>query len=243
MTLPTKKTPPLANLTDYSILLYGSSGLGKTTFASQAPDVLFLATEPGTNALDCYEWAAEGKPPGVRSWKDLCCALGEVADSKHKFKSVCIDTADNAYLMCSEYVCKNRGIKGPEDQESTQSYPPITREFRRVFNRLASLDIGLITIAHAKVVKVKTPVREYHKTVPAMPGGPGDFLVGLHDIVLLAGIETKKEKDTGIITQYRYLNTKPSIEHDACDRTDRLPETLPLDYQAVQDAFVKGGKK
>ncbi len=235
MTLPTSKTPPLVNLTDYSILLYGSSGLGKTTFASQAPDVLFLATEPGTNALDCYSMQ-------IHSWEELTDALGELVNTKHKFKSVCIDTADTAYDMCSAYVCKQRGIKGPEDQDSTQSYPPITREFKRVFNRLAHLDIGLITIAHSKVVNVKTKVRNYDKTVPALPGTPGTFLVGLHDIVMLADIETRKD-EAGTVTQYRVVKTDSNIEYDACDRTNRLPETLPLSYDDVQKAFKKGAKK
>ena len=51
MPLPTAKTPAKRSLSDVSILLYGPSKIGKSTFASQAPNAIFIATEPGLNAL------------------------------------------------------------------------------------------------------------------------------------------------------------------------------------------------
>jgi hypothetical protein len=229
MTLPTKKTPPLDNLTDYSILIYGATKIGKTTFASQAPDVLFLATEPGTNALDVY-----CQP--VNSWVELCAALGELAKGDHKFRTVCIDTVDNAHAFCVEHICKAQGIKGPEERKASDIYPAINREFKRVFNRLVSLDIGVIFISHAKVVQMETPVSKYDKIVPSLPNTPGSFIVGLVDIVLLADMEATRDEE-GKVTEWRCLRSKPSTQHDAGDRTGRLPAVMPLSYDDVQEAF------
>ncbi|HOK47887.1 MAG TPA: AAA family ATPase, partial [Bryobacteraceae bacterium] len=67
MALPTKKTPPRANLGDYSILIYGPTKIGKTTLASQFPEALFLATEPGLNALEAYQIP-------ITSWDGLLAA-------------------------------------------------------------------------------------------------------------------------------------------------------------------------
>ena len=61
MPLPTAKTPPKRSLSDVSILLYGPSKIGKSTFASQAPDAIFLATEPGLNALDHSKIVWDGR--------------------------------------------------------------------------------------------------------------------------------------------------------------------------------------
>ncbi len=54
--LPTTPTPPKQNVTNYSILLYGASKCGKTSTASQADGALFLATEPGLNTLEVYQY-------------------------------------------------------------------------------------------------------------------------------------------------------------------------------------------
>ena len=64
MPSPTAKTPPKCSLSDVSILLYGPSKIGKSTFASQAPDAIFLATEPGLNALEVYQ-----QP--IRNWGEF----------------------------------------------------------------------------------------------------------------------------------------------------------------------------
>ena len=47
ITLPTQKTLPKMSLRDMTVLIYAAPKFGKSTWASQAPDALFLATEPG----------------------------------------------------------------------------------------------------------------------------------------------------------------------------------------------------
>lgn len=45
MPLPTMKTPPKCSLSDVSILVYGPSKIGKSRFASQAPDAIFASSK------------------------------------------------------------------------------------------------------------------------------------------------------------------------------------------------------
>ena len=52
--LPTQKSPPKTTLTDLTVLIYGPSKIGKSTWCSQADGALFLATEAGLNNLDVY---------------------------------------------------------------------------------------------------------------------------------------------------------------------------------------------
>lgn len=54
MLLPTEKKQPKQKLEDYSILLYGQPKIGKSTFCSQMDMPLFLATEPGLEALSVW---------------------------------------------------------------------------------------------------------------------------------------------------------------------------------------------
>jgi len=45
--LPTAKTQPKPNLADLTVLVYGQTKIGKSTFCSQSDDALFLAPSPG----------------------------------------------------------------------------------------------------------------------------------------------------------------------------------------------------
>ena len=58
--LPTTKTAPKNSLTDLTVLVYGQTKIGKTTLCSQAEGALFLATEPGLNALDVFQVPIRG---------------------------------------------------------------------------------------------------------------------------------------------------------------------------------------
>ena len=106
--LPTEKTPPKQDLADLTILVFGPSKFGKSTWASGAEGALFLATEPGLNSLDVYQ-------APVRKWEELFAACAEIAEGKHPFKTIIIDTIDNAYRLCTEYICAKFKIEHESD--------------------------------------------------------------------------------------------------------------------------------
>ena len=62
--LPTTKTQPKPSLADLTVLVYGQTKIGKSTLCSNAEGALFLATEPGLNALDVYQVP-------IQTWEDL----------------------------------------------------------------------------------------------------------------------------------------------------------------------------
>src|SRR5512146_853294 len=97
--LPTTRTAPKLNLSDLTVLVYGQTKIGKTTWCSNAEGAVFLATEPGLNSLSVYQVP-------ILTWDDLLAACAELAEGKHGFKTVIIDTVDNAYKMCADYILK-----------------------------------------------------------------------------------------------------------------------------------------
>ena len=70
MPLPTTKTPPKTNMADLTILVYGATKIGKSTWCSHADHALFLSTEPGLNSLEVYQVA-------IRSWEELLEACAQ----------------------------------------------------------------------------------------------------------------------------------------------------------------------
>ena len=227
--LPTEATKPVTELGKQTILLYGSPKLGKSSFASKAPGSLFFECEPGLNHLEVF------KVP-TYSWEAFLEACKLVAKGDHNFKTIVIDTIDNAFKMCSDYVCAKHGIEYEGDMGHGKGWALVKNEWHRVLTRLASLPYGLIMISHAIDKTIETRTGEYTKTTPSLPYRARNVVLGLVDIILFGDSIAKKDA-AGNVTIERVVRTKPHPTYEAGDRTGRLPELLPLDYEQFMKAF------
>jgi hypothetical protein len=106
--LPSVKTAPKPNLTDLTVLAYAQTKIGKSTFCSNSESAVFLATEPGLNSLEVFQVP-------IQTWDDLLEACAEIVAGKHAFKTVIIDTVDNAYKFCTDYILKKFKIEHESD--------------------------------------------------------------------------------------------------------------------------------
>jgi hypothetical protein len=227
--LPTTKTPPKMSIADLTAVVYGPAKIGKSTFCSNADKALFLATEPGLNNLDTYQ-------VDVRTWEDLLGACAELAAGNHPFKTVVIDTIDNAYKMCEEYICKKHGVDYHGDLAYGKGFSLVNNEFQRVLTKLAFMPYGLYLVSHSQEIEVDSRTGKYHRIVPTIPEKARRILLGLADVILFCDIETVMGAD-GKPTTKRVMRTKPSLAYESGDRTGRLPETIDLDYNAFLRAF------
>ena len=228
--LPTTPTAPVFDLEQALILLYGPSKIGKSTVASQANGALFLATEPGLNALNVFQVP-------IGNWEDFIKACGDIAKGDHEFKTVVLDTVDNAKSMCSSYVCSREGITHESELDYGKGWSLVSSEFRRVINKLALLPYGLILISHSRVIEVKTRTGSLTRIVPTLPDKDREFVTGLVDMILFCDIDTSTDDD-GEQVETRVIRTKPSVHFDAGDRYNRLPDTIPMNYEAIRQAFT-----
>lgn len=229
--LPTQKTTPKESLSSYTMLIYGPIKIGKTTWCSQAENALFLATEPGNNALSLYS-------ADITCWDDLLSVCAEIAEGDHKFKTIILDTIDNAYRFCTDYVCKKHKIDHPSDMGYGRGHALIFNEFQRVLNKLAFLPYGLVFVSHSTQREIETKTGKYTKTLPTLPDKIQKYILGFVDMVLLCDLDVQRGED-GKAIQRRVMRTKPNIYFEAGDRTGRLPEVMDLDYQAFLNAFSK----
>jgi hypothetical protein len=229
LALPTTPTKPVTELGRQTILLYSAPKVGKSTWCSHAPDAIFFECEPGLNHLEVF------KVPTYK-WEDFLEACKLIAKGDHNFKTVVIDTIDNAFKMCSDYTCNKHGIEYEGDLGHGKGWALVKNEWHRVLTRLASLPCGLILISHAVDRTVETRTGEYTKTQPSLPDRARQVVLGLVDIILYGEAIPKKDA-AGKITIERVLRTKPHPTYEAGDRTGRLPEVLPFDYGAFVQAF------
>jgi len=223
---PTQKTKPKASLFDLTALVYGPSKIGKSTWCSNAEKALFLATEPGLNALEVYQ-------SNITCWEDLLQACQEIAEGKHDFKTIIIDTVDNAYRMCSDYMCKKFKVEHESDLGYGKGYALINNEFQRVLTKLAFLPYGLIMISHSQEREIETRTGKMTRIVPTIPEKARKMVTGLVDLILYCDLDMKTGEDGKPIWS-RVMRTKPSPNYDAGDRTGKLPEMIPLDFPSFQ---------
>lgn len=232
MLLPTAKTPSKPNLADLTVLTYGPTKIGKSTWCSHADSALFLSTEPGLNSLEVFQVP-------TRSWDELLAACGEIAEGNHEFKTVVIDTIDNAFRMCAEYICRKFKVEHEADLSYGKGYALTQGEFQRVLNKLAFMPYGLFLISHSQNIEVETRTGKYTKVVPTLPEKARKIVLGLVDMILYCDIETTTGPDNKVVAR-RVMRTNPSLYYEAGDRTGRLPEVIDLDYARFIEAFNAG---
>lgn len=231
MRLPTEKTKPSNSLSDYSVLLYGASKIGKSTFCSHAEKALFLATEPGLNALDVFQTP-------IKNWTDLLNVCKELVTNKHNFKTIVIDTIDNAFQFCNDYICEKNDIGYPSELPYGKGFALVNNEFQRVLLKLAQMKQGLFLVSHSTEKEIDTRTGKYVKTVCTLPGKANKIVLGLVDIILYCTTETIKNKNDESVERRIFLS-KPSKFYDAGDRTGRLSEVIDLDYATLVKEFNK----
>ena len=224
MALPAKKTPPKTILEEQIILIYGAPKIGKSTLASQFNNPLFLAAEAGLNNLEVFQVP-------IPTWESFLESCKDIAGSKHEFKTVVIDTVDNLFKACREYVQKKNGFAHEADLGFGKGYDLVKSEFSRALVKLSLLPYGLVMISHADIVEIKTRTATISKAVPTLQKSARGIVLGMADIVLYAESIVTDEGEM------RVLKTKPSENWEAGDRTGRLPAVLPLEFEAFYSAF------
>lgn len=230
--LPTEKSPPKRNLADLTVLVYGPSKIGKSTWCSQAEGAVFLATEAGLNNLEVFQVP-------VSTWDEFLVACREVAEGKHPFKTVIIDTVDNAYRMCVDHVCAKFKIQHESDLGFGKAYAVINNEFHRVLTKLSLLPYGLFLVSHSQEREIETRTGKHTRIVPTLPDRVRQIVLGMADVILYCDIEVTTGPDGGTTTR-RVMRTKPHVNYEAGDRTGRLPEVIDLDFGEFLEAFNQG---
>lgn len=233
--LPESKTPPKFALSDLTVLVYGATKIGKSTMCSKAEEAIFLATEPGLNSLEVYQVT-------INSWDDLLSTAAELAEGNHIFKTIVIDTVDNAFKFCEEYICRKLNIVHQADAPYGKAWAMVAGEFQRVITKLAFMPYGLYLVSHSQEIEIETRTGKYTKTVPTLPDKARKIVLGLVDMILYCDIEAVTGPDNKVVGR-RVIRTKPSLYYEAGDRTGRLADLIDLDYNKFVEAYERGRDK
>lgn len=93
-----KKTPNKPPI----IVIYGPGGVGKTTFASEFPNPVFIQTEDGAGELEITSFS-EGP---LSTYAQVDEALTALATEEHAFRTLVVDSVTRLEPLVWDAVCK-----------------------------------------------------------------------------------------------------------------------------------------
>lgn len=224
------------------VLIYGVEGIGKSSFAADAPSPVFIGAEDGTAQLDVTRF------PSVETWQDVLDAVQALSIEKHDHQTVVIDTLDWAEPKLWEHICARDKQPSIEGYGYGKGYAAALDEWRILVDRLDRLrkarGMGVVLVAHSQIKGFKNPEGEdYDRYELKLHQKAGGLFKEWADAVLFANYETVAMKDgrkrvRGVDTGMRLLHTERRAAYDAKNRYG-LPDSLPLswaDFEAAMKA-------
>ena len=217
------------------VIVYGESGLGKTTFATSAPNPIVIQTEDGLGEIDvpCF--------PLAESYLDVMKALDSLANENHDFKTVVIDSLDWLETLIWKQVCTDNKVSSIEKIGYGRGYNEALVFWSYFFDELNKCrDKGMLVImtAHSQVNKVEDPEHltfdqhdlKLHKKAAALCREFADVIgyASLKKIIKVTeGKGFNDDRNRAITTGERILNLSASPAYVAKNRYN-MASSIPL---------------
>jgi hypothetical protein len=226
------------------IVLYGTEGVGKSTWAADAPGAIFLPTEDGSHHLDAARF------PRAESWGDVLDALGALS-GEHDFKTLVIDTLDALEPIVWKRTTATK-LNGDKRVESIEDYGfakgyifalDVWREMLARLDALVARGMSVVLISHAALATIKNPDAEdyqrydlklHHKASALVREWADHVLFATTDV----GVKKINQRAKIVSLGERVIYTTSAPAWMAKTRS-AAPERLPLSW-AEWEAALEG---
>lgn len=228
-------------------IIYGTDGVGKSTFGSEAPKPIFLGPEDGTARLNVSRLP---KPTSFDQVKEM---ISELIVDKHDYQTLNIDSLDWMESLVWDHVCSLDGSSNIDKAQGGygKGYMEANKYWRQLQALLHDLrekrKMNVILIAHAKVKTFNDPQQNasYDRYIMKMHEGAAALWREFADNVLFTNFEVvtqseknqKKSKAYGDGKRVVYTERRPAF--DAKNRLG-LPFTLDLSWESFFEAAKVG---
>lgn len=220
----------------HKIVIYGPSGIGKTTLASRFPMPLFIDTEDSTSQMDVARF---DRPT---SWQMLLQQVKYVYDNPKCCKTLVVDSADWAEQLEIADLCARKNISGLEDLNYGKGYQYSAEEFGRFLNRLSEIvkkGINVVIVAHAHLRKVELPdeMGEFDHWEMKTSKKVGPLIKEWCDALLFCNYKTFViQNDKGKSKAQGGKRVMYTSHHPCWDAKNRygLPDECELSYEVIR---------
>jgi hypothetical protein len=227
------------------MLVYGTAGIGKSTFATNAPAPIVIQTEDGLGEIDCHKF------PVSSSLDEVLEAIADLYNEEHAYQTVVLDSLDWLERLIWAKVCENRQVTNIEDIGYGKGYAFSLSHWRDVLDGLTALreakGMTVILIAHAKIERFENPETDaYDRYMPRLHKTASALVSEWCDEVLFATyrVHTKtvdegfnKKRVQGIGDGERVIRTSERPSHLAKNRLG-LPDEMPLAWATFAESLA-----
>lgn len=232
------------------IVLYGPEGIGKTTFAAGAPNVVFLGTEDGFGTLSVERFEAPA------NWSALLDDVRALISQPHEYKTLALDTLDWLESLLWRHICDLGEVDSIEKygQGFGKGYVRAVELFDELLRMLDELRVRrgmhIVCLAHSHIKTVKNPTgADYDRFQLKMNDKAAAKWREWADVLLFATRDTevklsqRMSADKALFAKgkavggARVIYTSSTEAFEAKNR-HHLPAKLPLAW----DAFAKAIK-
>ena len=228
------------------VLIYGTSGIGKSTLAACFPNAVFIDTEGSTRHLTV------GRLPEPKHWEDIINQIRWAAAHPEELDTLVVDTIDWAEPMATTYICSQKGLKDIESAGYGKGYTYLADEIKRFLRMLDGViesGTNVVLVAHSQMRKVELPdemgafdmydLKTQKRTAPIYKEWADMVLFCNYKTNVITDASTRKQKAQG---GKRVMYATHTPQWDAKNRFD-LPEELPMEYAAISHIFKDGPEK
>lgn len=233
------------------LLVYGTEGIGKSTFAAQAPRPIFVQTEDGLDEIDTDKF------PLAESYEEVVASLTALKVEDHPYESVAIDSLDWLERLIWDRVCRDCNVSSIEKADGgyAKGYTHALTYWREIIDLLndlrAAKNMVVLLLAHTKVEKFEDPESSpYDRYSPRLHKHASALVCEWCDAVLFATRKVRTQSEDAGFGRKRTI--AKAIGKDGGERILRavggpscvaknrygITEELPLSWTAFMSALA-----
>lgn len=213
------------------IIVYGGPGLGKSTFASQAPDAIFIQTENAGGELKLKTM----KRGVFTSYDEVMAALRYLYKNPDVFKTLVIDSLDHLEPLVVKHTLETNGWKSINEGAYGAGYVKLEENWRALLSAIKRIVVDkkkiFIGIAHGVVRTVNDPTVEpydshemkLNKRVLPLLKENAD-VIGFMNTPIVIDNKTGRAKGGSSVAMF----VRPNAAYEAKTRYSSMPSMIQM---------------
>lgn len=228
-------------------VIYGPEGIGKSTLASKFPDPLFIDTEGSTKQMDV------ARLPTPKTWADILDEVKYIYQHPECCKTLVLDTADWAEMLCAEKIFDGQGIESPGYGKGYQMLADAFRELLQELEKVIAAGIHVVLTAHAAMRKFEQPdeMGAYDRWEMKLQKKTAPIVKEWADMVLFCNYKTTVVNVDGqgatkgknkVFGGERVIYT---THHNCWDAKNRfgLDDRIPMEFESISSVIGENIEK
>ena len=215
------------------MVLYGEPGVGKSVFASKAPNPFFITTDGNYEFLEDFGAKPEDHIQ-VNSWAEAKKAF---AKDFSNYDTIVVDLTEDLFKWCEYEYCRLNGYEHVSDPGFAKGYDITRNDFFINICKILNQEKNVILIMHGITSSVKDRRGiEHTKYYPTnrIPDKVMDMIEGRVRYFLRAYMKAEEDAN-GKLTKKRYLSLVPKENEYGILRgidENTIPSDIPLDFNS-----------